>query len=174
MEFVFWKCYFGHTFLYSSTRSSEHHQSFFFLSDFLEEILLSDFAIFPANMFLFAVRKNICTAPFLEAQEPYSWSTLKANVCVFLLISVRNFCSKDVVRFYLMGMSWGGGRLNSFLKAASRLGLVKVFWIFYFNWIFLKFNFSIIALKRWNFPENLDFKGKIVAKFPIRSHFLAM
>ena len=30
------------------------------------------------------------------------------------------------------------------------------------------------ALKRWNFPENLDFNGKIVAIFLIRSHFLSI
>ena len=30
---------------------------------------LSDFANFPANMFLFGVRKSIYTAPFLDAQE---------------------------------------------------------------------------------------------------------
>ena len=29
---------------------------------------LSDFANFPADMFLFGVRKNICTAPFPDAQ----------------------------------------------------------------------------------------------------------
>ena len=40
---------------------------------------LSDFRNFPANMFLFGVRKNICTAPFLDAQELHSW-ILKANV----------------------------------------------------------------------------------------------
>ena len=33
---------------------------------------LSDVANFPANMFLFGVRKSICTAPFLEAQELHS------------------------------------------------------------------------------------------------------
>ena len=27
-----------------------------------------------------------------------------------------------------------------------------------------------IALKRWNFVDNLDLKGKIAAKFFIRSH----
>ena len=31
-----------------------------------------------------------------------------------------------------------------------------------------------IALKRWNFPENLDFKGKIVARFLLRSHVLSI
>ena len=30
------------------------------------------------------------------------------------------------------------------------------------------------ALKRWNFAENLDFNGKIVATFLIRSHFLSI
>ena len=50
---------------------------------------LSDFTNIPENMFLFGVRNNICTAPFLDAQEPHSWSTLKANVCTFLYISVR-------------------------------------------------------------------------------------
>ena len=29
-----------------------------------------------------------------------------------------------------------------------------------------------ITLKGWNFPDSFDFKGKIVAKFLIRSHFL--
>ena len=43
------------------------------------------------QMFLFGVRKNIRTAPFLDAQELYSWSTLKANVCIFLYISDRTF-----------------------------------------------------------------------------------
>ena len=52
--------------------------------------------------------KNICTVPFLVAQQPHSWSFLKANVFVFLYISVKeNVCSKDVVSFYLMGMGWG-------------------------------------------------------------------
>ena len=48
---------------------------------------LSDFTNFPANIFLIGVRKNICTAPFLDAEEPHSWSTLKANVCISLYIS---------------------------------------------------------------------------------------
>ena len=49
---------------------------------------LSDFTNFPADMFLCSVRKDICTAPFLDAQELHSWSTLKANVCIFLYISL--------------------------------------------------------------------------------------
>ena len=60
---------------------------------------LSQFTNFPANMFLFGVRKKICTAPFSDAQELLSWSTLKANICIFLYISLRNFYFKDVSRF---------------------------------------------------------------------------
>ena len=29
-----------------------------------------------------------------------------------------------------------------------------------------------IALKRWNIPDNLEYKGKVVAKFFLRSRFL--
>ena len=31
-----------------------------------------------------------------------------------------------------------------------------------------------IALKRWNFCDNLDFKGKIAATFLVRSHFISI
>ena len=51
---------------------------------------LSQFTNFPANMFPFGVRKNICTAPFPDAQELLSWSTLKANHCIFLYASPQN------------------------------------------------------------------------------------
>ena len=50
---------------------------------------LSHFTDFPANIILFGVRKNICTAPLLGAQELHSWSTLKANVFIFLYIFLR-------------------------------------------------------------------------------------
>ena len=52
---------------------------------------LSQFTNFPANMFLFGVRKIIRSAPFPDAQELLSRSTLKANVCIFLYISLRKF-----------------------------------------------------------------------------------
>ena len=55
---------------------------------------LSDFKNFPADMFLLGIREDIYTAPFLDAQELHFWSTLKANVCIFLYISVRNFFSQ--------------------------------------------------------------------------------
>ena len=49
------------------------------------------FKHFPANMFLVGVRKKICTAPFLDAQELHSLNTGEANVCIFPYISVRSF-----------------------------------------------------------------------------------
>ena len=39
-------------------------------------------------IFLFDLRKNICSTSFLDVQEPHSWSPLKANVCMFLYTSV--------------------------------------------------------------------------------------
>ena len=64
---------------------------------------LSDFINVPASMFLCSVRKNVCTTPFLDAQQLHFWSTLKANVCIFLHISPKNFCFRDVVSKVLSG-----------------------------------------------------------------------
>ena len=51
-------------------------------------------------------RKNICTAPFFEGQELHS--CLHISVYLYVCISPwENFCSKHVVRFYLVGMGWG-------------------------------------------------------------------
>ena len=63
----------------------------------------SQFTNFPASMFLFGVRKSICTAPFPDAQELLYWTTLKANVCIFLYISL--FVSKMKQDF----IWWYGG-----------------------------------------------------------------
>ena len=74
---------------------------------------LSQFTNFPADMFLFGVRKNICTASFPDAQELLSWNTVKANVCIFLYISLRKFCFKDLARFYMVVWGVGGGWIIS-------------------------------------------------------------
>ena len=81
---------------------------------------------FSANMFLFGVRNNICTAPFLDTQELHSWSTLNANVCIFLYISLISIyllgISRDVVRFYLVaGEMKRVGSWIIFLKAHSQV-----------------------------------------------------
>ena len=70
---------------------------------------------FSANMFLFGVRNNICTAPFLDTQELHSWSTLKANVCIKCL--------------------------NNFANVARCFDLVKCLSILHFNWNFWKLSF---------------------------------
>ena len=64
---------------------------------------LSDLKNFPESIFLFGVRKRFCTAPFPDAQELLYWSTLKANVCIFLYISL--FVSKMKQDF----IWWYGG-----------------------------------------------------------------
>ena len=79
---------------------------------------LSQLKFFPANMFLFGVRKNNCTAPFPDAQELLSWNTLKANVCIFLYVSLRTFCFKDLARFYLVVWRVGGGWILSLRRLA--------------------------------------------------------
>ena len=105
--------------------------------------MLSQFTNFPANMFLFDVRKIICIAPFPDAQELLSWSTLKANICIFLHISLRKFLFQRLSKILSGGMG-GWWRLNNFLKAARCLGLVKCFTIFDFKLNFSKFNYFLV------------------------------
>ena len=73
---------------------------------------LSDFTNFLANLFLFGVRKNICTAALLDAQELYSLVLWK-DISVYFCIPVNNFCSEDEVRFFLIGNGMGGGWIIS-------------------------------------------------------------
>ena len=97
---------------------------------------LSQFTNFPANMFLFGVRKKA----FPDSQELLSWSTLKANVCIFLYISLKIFLFQRRRKILSGGMKHGE-RLNNFLKAARCLSLVNFFAIFHFDWHFSKFNY---------------------------------
>ena len=48
--------------------------------------------------------------------------------------------------------------------------------VFEYSTIFYHFDTSIysIALKRWNFPDNLEFNSKIAARYFIRNHFLSI
>ena len=141
---------------------------------------LSKHTNFPANMFLFGVRKKHlhCT---ISWRPRTSWSTLKANVSIFLCISLKKFFFQRHNRVLSRGLggAWGGrGGWIIFLK---RLAVCKMFYDFSFQLIFLEiqrlFSISIlssIVLKRWNFPDNLNFKGKIMTKLLIRSHFLSI
>ena len=133
---------------------------------------LTHFTNFPASMFLVGVRKSICTTLFLKAKEPHFRSTWKASLCIFGYISVRKFL------FQWRRKLLSDGGLNNFLKADHCL---KCFKILHFNLNFLVIQLFIsifilpfTALKRWDFPNNLDFNGKTVAKFLIRSHFLSI
>ena len=194
---------------------------------------ISGFTNFPVNMYLFGVRKDICTQYFLTPKN----CTLEAlwketsvyffmSLSLYFLISLYFFIKflLQTRSKFLSGGGWDwGGRLNNFLKAARCLGFAHCFTIFCFDWNFWKFNyfsafrcfyraysrillgatiapnlvpwvlrkiFSLemtknelmtpmfrigpvlsIALKCWNFPDSLDFNGKIVAKFFIWSHF---
>ena len=67
---------------------------------------------FPSKHVSVWCQKNICTAPFPDTQKLYSWSTLKANVCIFLYISLRKFLfqrhSVLIQMLYLVGVGMGG------------------------------------------------------------------
>ena len=79
---------------------------------------------------------------------------------------------KDQSSYNTISKFW---RLNNFRLL---FGPRKLFYNFLFQLKFFEiqlfFSISLITLKRWNFPDNLDFKGKIVAKFLMRSHFLSI
>ena len=67
---------------------------------------LSDFKKFPADMFLLGVRENICTEPFLDAEELHFWNTSKANICIFLYISLRKFFPQRRSNNLSDGVGW--------------------------------------------------------------------
>ena len=73
------------------------------------------------------------------ANKCYGFYKFYVYFCIYPL---ENFCSRHIVRFYLVGV-WGGvgEMLNNFLKATRRLSLVKYFTISHFNWNFWKLNY---------------------------------
>ena len=93
---------------------------------------------YSANMFLFGVRKVFALYHFWTLNNCIL--NFKANICIFMYISVRNYLFQRFSKI-LSGKEWVEGRLNNFLRAARCLGLVIFFSIFYFNWNFCKFNF---------------------------------
>ena len=61
-------------------------------------------------MFMVGVRKNICTTLFLEAEELHFQSTGKANVCIFIIISLRRlavWASEDISKFFILIETFG-------------------------------------------------------------------
>ena len=97
--------------------------------------------------------------------------------CLYISVYLikEYFCPKDVVIFYLVGWRMVGGGMISLGVLAVCASWTYIL-IFHFNWNFLEiqlfFIISIlpsIVLKCWNFPDNLEFKDQIMAKFLIRS-----
>ena len=63
------------------------------------------------------VRKNISAELFIDTQKLLSGNTLRANVYIFLYISVRTFLLQRQSKV-LCGGGWVWGRLNNFFKSA--------------------------------------------------------
>ena len=99
--------------------------------------------------------------------------------CLYVSIyHLKKNYSRDVVRFVLVG-GMRGDWIN-FLRWFAIWALQNVLQFLILIEIFensTSFSISIhlfIALKRWNFRDNLDFKGKIAATFLRRSHFISI
>ena len=87
-------------------------------------------------MFLFGVRKIICTTPFPDGQLLLSWSTLKANVCIFLYISLRKYLFQRLSKISCGGI---GGYIffaNMAVLAYHVISTEAEKHIFKHNWIF--------------------------------------
>ena len=109
-------------------------------------------------MLLFNIKKDICTSPFLDAQELHYWNTLKASVCIFLYIYVRTFLFQRRSKIYLMR----GGLREDWKISLRRFP----------DWV--SFVTSIYSIKTLKFSRKLWLNGKIVAKVLIKSHFLSI
>ena len=75
---------------------------------------------------------------------------------------------------YLVGAGW-----MIFLRQVTVLILYNVLKFFHLKLLEIKLFFSMLilpsmGLKFWNLLENFDFKGKIVAKFLLRKHFISI
>ena len=62
------------------------------------------FSLFQQPYFCLMSEKNICTAPFLDAQELHSWDTLNANVSIFLYISTRRLLPQRRSKIWTSGV----------------------------------------------------------------------
>ena len=85
------------------------------------------FTNFLAQMFLVGARKNIWTAPFLDAQRFHFRGTGKTYVSIFLYVFVIMFLFQRRRKLLF------GGGLNNAFTVARCLGLVKCFKIFHLH-----------------------------------------
>ena len=119
-----------------STRSSGHHQSFS-IPEFVAENLKANKNQRKRSLILqysFAQKislilrisillklKIICsqnTAKKLYQFTNFPGNMFLANVCIYLYISLRKFCFKDLARFYLVVWGNGGGKIISLRRLA--------------------------------------------------------
>ena len=142
LEFFLWKYYFGHTqFLYSSTRSSGHDQSFFLFQifeqkvskptkisekdhSFYNKVLLKNTYSFyepqltwhwkryvpatqPKTSLTLQIFQQTCFS-FVPEKHFHCTISWKANVCIFVYISVRK-CLFQRRSKILSGGEWGWG-----------------------------------------------------------------
>ena len=90
---------------------------------------------------------------FMLKNTAYSRSSLKANVCIFMCISIRNFCSRDVVGFYL---AWRGWIIS--LRVARCLSLYNVLQFFILKFLKTQPFFSILILLSIPIEKFLKFR----------------
>ena len=128
------------------------------------------------HVFVWCQKKYLhCTLSW----RPRTAFLMNLQMSVYFYISpYKNVCSRDVVRFYLKVVGLRGDwiiSLRQFTFCASKniLQYFILIEIFENSTIFQHFDTLSIALKRWSFTDNLNFKGKTVVKFLIRSHFLS-
>ena len=97
-------------------------------------------------MYLFALH--------LDAQEPHSLSSLKANVCIFLYISVRVILFHRRSKLLSSGGRWLGMRQNDFLQVGRCSDLINVLQflilieIFGNSTIFSAFQYNFLKFSR--------------------------
>ena len=90
--------------------------------------------VFQETCFWLVSEKTFALYQFLDAKELHSQSTLKANVCVFLHISVRKFLFQRRRKFLSGGRGVGAWRRqNNYIKEVQCFGFVKYFTSFHFN-----------------------------------------
>ena len=100
--------------------------------------------IFQQTCFCLVSQKQIAEMVHYRILAPKnydnSWNTLKANVCIFLYISIRKFLLHRSSKIW-WGGGWVEGWLNNFVKEDCCLGLIKCYIFFDFNWNFWKFKY---------------------------------
>ena len=144
---------------------------------------LSDFTSFLANIILRCQKEYLhcIISRHLRAAFLKHFESKYLYIAIYLL--KKNLfprCSN-----VLSGEGWdrGGGEGGDWINFSRQftvwalqnvLQFLILIYIFENSTIFSISILLFISLKRWNFPDNFDFKGKIEATFLKRSHFLSI